>query len=486
MYKKKVAIIGAGAGGLASAKEMLDHGLIPTVFEKNSQIGGVWRNNGGNVWSNMHTNNMRFSISFSSFPWPESTELYPKCSEVEQYLNDFAIKFGLDKVVKLNCRVISAKQLEDSRWLVKWYSDTNESEIFDFLILAIGLYAHPHIPLIDGSKLFKGKIFHSINYNQIKTNEMLVGKRVIVIGHSNSATEISSDLVKQGANVLNIFRKPHWVFKKNLSHSTKQFNRKTAYDDCKKSVEDINKDKNSLYSKICSLQTKIPDLYIDAESVDPPAIAVSDDYIDLVMNKKLITRKGSIKAFTQNGIILNDNSFEYADYVLFCTGYNYDLSFFDEDILEKIDYNFNDLICPYICYKGTFHPNIKNMAFVGMKCSFIPAIELQAKWTSLVFSGKLSLPAEETMQNFLKIEKESRKIFCFEKYVSRYEDFIKFTDEIGAEINVVPDFEEIKQKNPRLFRILWEGPISSVHYNLENTDHSILKVLNEIESIMNT
>ena len=38
----KVAIIGAGMGGLCSAKYSLENGLLPTVFEKSKYPGGLW------------------------------------------------------------------------------------------------------------------------------------------------------------------------------------------------------------------------------------------------------------------------------------------------------------------------------------------------------------------------------------------------------------------------------------------------------------
>lgn len=40
--KLKVAVIGAGAAGLASAKHALDYGYNVTVFEKSEALGGVW------------------------------------------------------------------------------------------------------------------------------------------------------------------------------------------------------------------------------------------------------------------------------------------------------------------------------------------------------------------------------------------------------------------------------------------------------------
>ncbi|CAI7795085.1 unnamed protein product, partial [Closterium sp. NIES-53] len=40
---KRVAVIGAGPAGLASAKYLLEAGLQPTLFDKAASIGGLWR-----------------------------------------------------------------------------------------------------------------------------------------------------------------------------------------------------------------------------------------------------------------------------------------------------------------------------------------------------------------------------------------------------------------------------------------------------------
>ena len=71
-----VAVIGAGASGLASIKCCLDDGLHPVCFEQQSDIGGLWRYNddddddddesshGSVYWSTVI--NTRFAIFFDS------------------------------------------------------------------------------------------------------------------------------------------------------------------------------------------------------------------------------------------------------------------------------------------------------------------------------------------------------------------------------------------------------------------------------------
>jgi hypothetical protein len=111
-------------------------------------------------------------------------------------------------------------------------------------------------------------------------------------------------------------------------------------------------------------------------------------------------------------------------------------------------------------------------------------IEIQARWASLVFSRQINLPSTEIMNTALENETNLRKL-SINKRSGRIDDLISLVDSIAQEINVLPDFLKIKQENPRLFKILWEGPLSSVHYKIQDKDESIEKVLNEIEMQMN-
>lgn len=67
-----VCIIGAGTAGLCSARQALDHNLIPTIFELSNEIGGTWVYNkdvgivnGIDVHSSMYTNLRQVYIEFN-------------------------------------------------------------------------------------------------------------------------------------------------------------------------------------------------------------------------------------------------------------------------------------------------------------------------------------------------------------------------------------------------------------------------------------
>ncbi len=93
--KRRVAVIGAGASGLAVAKCLLDEGLEPIVYEQSPQIGGLWNydetlpDGGGVMYRSLRTNTSKHTLAFSDFPMPKTAPDFPSHSEVLQYLLDF-------------------------------------------------------------------------------------------------------------------------------------------------------------------------------------------------------------------------------------------------------------------------------------------------------------------------------------------------------------------------------------------------------------
>src|SRR4029078_7900830 len=53
---KGVAVIGAGAAGLASARWLWDAGLETVVFERTGAVGGLWRPDTGLAYPSLRTN----------------------------------------------------------------------------------------------------------------------------------------------------------------------------------------------------------------------------------------------------------------------------------------------------------------------------------------------------------------------------------------------------------------------------------------------
>ncbi|GLI64600.1 hypothetical protein VaNZ11_007907 [Volvox africanus] len=137
----RVVVIGAGAAGLAAARELRSEGHDVTVLEQSPYVGGVWRydprtesedllginSDRSRVHSSMYeqlrTNLPRELMSFIDFPF-DSSLLGPQyssdprrfCShtEVLGYLNAFADFFNLRPLVRTHTRVLSVEMADEA------------------------------------------------------------------------------------------------------------------------------------------------------------------------------------------------------------------------------------------------------------------------------------------------------------------------------------------------------------------------------------
>jgi cation diffusion facilitator CzcD-associated flavoprotein CzcO len=101
----KVAIIGAGFAGLSSAKVLKLFGHEVTVFEKDSDVGGVW--SASRRYPGVTTQNNKGTYHLSDFPMPRSYPEYPSGEQVQAYLASYADHFDVTPHLRLGTEVLS-------------------------------------------------------------------------------------------------------------------------------------------------------------------------------------------------------------------------------------------------------------------------------------------------------------------------------------------------------------------------------------------
>lgn len=184
------AIIGAGAGGLCSAKYLTAKGIDVTIFEAGSKVGGLWvyDNDSGMspAYKSLHINSEANVSSFVDFPFPDDAPLYPDHAEMSRYFERYADHFELTPHIRFGCRVRSVKP-EDDRFEV--VLDAGEALMFDGVIVSTGHQSVPsHPPQVES---FTGDYIHAHAY---RTPAPYADKRVLVIGPGNSGVDIAADV----------------------------------------------------------------------------------------------------------------------------------------------------------------------------------------------------------------------------------------------------------------------------------------------------
>jgi dimethylaniline monooxygenase (N-oxide forming) len=190
MTRKHFAVIGAGAGGLCAAKNLLAKDVDVTIFEVGSKIGGLWvyRNDSGMspAYRSLHINSEAKVSCFIDFPFEAGTPLYPNAARMERYFCDYAAHFQLTSRIRFNTRV-KAVVPEGEGYRLE--TEAGASEHFDGVVVATGHQSVPrHPPQVQG---FGGRYLHAHEYRE---PEPFMGERVLVIGPGNSGVDIAADV----------------------------------------------------------------------------------------------------------------------------------------------------------------------------------------------------------------------------------------------------------------------------------------------------
>lgn len=201
----KIAIIGAGFGGLATAIQLLKRGIKDfVILEKATDVGGTWRENqypgaACDVQSHM------YSLSFA--PKSDWTKRYAEAPEIFQYIQDLIQEYDLKKFIQFDTEVISTRFDEQAHgWEI---SIKNQSALHcQFLIFASGPLHIPQIPKIKGIEKFKGEVFHSSSWNHAYD---LNGKRVASIGTGGSAIQYIPEIAPKTKQLYVFQRTAAWV-----------------------------------------------------------------------------------------------------------------------------------------------------------------------------------------------------------------------------------------------------------------------------------
>lgn len=205
-----IAILGAGAGGLAMAVRLKRAGFHDvTIFEKSDGIGGTWRDN---TYPGAACDIMSHLYSFSFAPNPAWSRTYADQPEILAYLEGVADRFELRPHLRLNTEITQARWDDaDSRWRLSTH--TGETHDFDVLVSALGMLNLPAVPDLPGLDDFRGNTFHSARWDH---DDDLTDKRVAVIGTGASAVQFVPEIAPITRRLDVYQRSPAWIVPKAL------------------------------------------------------------------------------------------------------------------------------------------------------------------------------------------------------------------------------------------------------------------------------
>jgi dimethylaniline monooxygenase (N-oxide forming) len=211
---KTVAIIGAGVSGLVACDVLKKMGFIPTVFERNNTVGGIWDIT---QYTNVSVQNCWPGYTIPGYPWKIKPDYFPTAKQIIAYFQSFVVDHELN--VLLNHEVISTLQKPDNRWSLKIKDVKNQQETsqdFDYLMVATGQFSQTKSrDACFDPKQFVGQI---ITEQQVRdADSMFHNKKVVVVGNGKSALDMAALAAAASASqVLHIFRTPRWMIPRRI------------------------------------------------------------------------------------------------------------------------------------------------------------------------------------------------------------------------------------------------------------------------------
>ena len=206
--KVHVLVIGGGISGIATAIQLQRVGLDYTVIERQAEIGGTWQLN-RYPEARVDTSSYTYQFKFEkNYRW---SEYFASRDETKRYLDFVAQKHGILDHFVFDTEVIAAEWDEErAGWaVITRHRDGREEHRFaNFIVSASGLFATPNLPDIPGIEDYRGRIFHSTQWD-LKYDYH--GKRIALIGTGSTGTQMMPALARAASHLTVFQRSPNWI-----------------------------------------------------------------------------------------------------------------------------------------------------------------------------------------------------------------------------------------------------------------------------------
>jgi dimethylaniline monooxygenase (N-oxide forming) len=428
---QKVCIIGAGSSGITAA-QVLDARHIPfDCFEKGSQVGGNWRyendNGMSSAYRTLHINTSRRVMAYKALPMPDHYPDYPDHFQMAAYFDEFVDHFGLRDKIRFRTEVTKVEPA-DGEWAVTTRGEGGgeNTERYRAVMVANGHHWDPRWPepAFPGAEQFTGEQIHAHHYRE---PDVLRGRRVLVLGLGNSATDIAVESSRIAEKTFLAVRRGAYVLPKYMNGKP------------------IDETSTPLISRLpLSVQRFFAMKGLGIASGDMTAYGLPKPDHKLfeahpTVSSELLPRLGhgdiavkpNIDRFAGDSRVrFVDGSEEEIDLVVYCTGYRITFPFFDPKVFAAPD-NRLPLFRRVVSVE---RPGLYFIGFIQPLGPIMPLAEAQCEWVADLLKGKATLPpAGEMKREIAREERKMRKRFVASKRHTVEVDFHPYLREIRRE-----------------------------------------------------
>ena len=334
----ETAIIGTGFAGLGMAINLQKAGKNDfIILEREADVGGTW-------WVNNYPgcacDVQSHLYSFSFEPNPNWSRMFSPQAEIQRYLGSCADKYQLREKIRFNTTVNGARFNDDTQlWEVS--TENGDKLTCRSLVAAMGPLDRPIIPDIPGLESFKGKTFHSQQWDH---DYDLTGKKVAVVGTGASAIQFVPQIAPDVAELKLFQRTPPWIMPKpdrkvtraehwlfNKLPITQKLFRGGIYSMLESRV--LAFVMNPKLMKLVQLQAK---RHINKQIKDPALrakvtpdytigckrVLISDDYYPALARKNVDVITDGVVEVKENSVVTGDGREMEVDAIIFGTGFH--------------------------------------------------------------------------------------------------------------------------------------------------------------------
>ena len=432
----RVCVIGAGSSGIAAAQVLHARGIAFDCFEVGSTVGGNWRyqndNGMSSAYRSLHINTSRQQMEYHAFPMPEDLPDYPSHWQIAEYFDSYVDHFGFRDKIAFRTEVVKVEPADRGGYDVTLRSsnahgEPGEPEVRSYsdVVVANGHHwdARWPEPSYPGAETFPGDQLHAHYY---RTPDVLEGKRVLVLGIGNSASDIAVEssrvadetylAMRRGAHVV-----PKYMFGVPTDHLT----------DSPLARGPVAVQRLGMAALLRLTQGRMTDYGLPKpdHAVLHAHPTVSDDLLTRLGHGDISVRP-NIDRFEGSKAFFVDGSAAEVDTVIYCTGYKVTFPFLDERFVPVRD-NHVDL------YRRVVSPDHPGLYFVGLVQpigAIMPLAEAQSAWVADLVAGEGALPSYDEMRRQIRIydEKLAKRYVASKRHTIQV-DFHAYLAEIARE-----------------------------------------------------
>lgn len=334
---RKIAILGAGIGGLGLAMRLQEAGETDfIILEKADRVGGTWRDN---VYPGAACDVQSHLYWYSFDDQPDWTRLYPRQPEIHRNIERMVERYGLRDRIRLGAEVTGARWDDGARrWRLSTAAgDEVEAEVF---VGAWGQLNRPTFRGIAGRESFAGPSFHSARWDH---GVPLAGKRVGCVGNGCSAVQFVPEIQPEVAHLT--------IFQRSANYLVPRMDRAYTAEERGEFLSDpakLRESRDFFYwdhetwigamrqgTERAAEFTAVARQLLEAQVADPALrevlwpdypigckrIIISDDYYPAVTQPNVAICTAEIERVEAEGIRTRDGRLHALDAIVYATGF---------------------------------------------------------------------------------------------------------------------------------------------------------------------